>query len=1424
MKLEYELKHGSAAAVQKTLHNMLYVTLVFGADHSAISQMWQTLATAEESDANVCTIFDFLLFTGSRIKHSDILTLGKRVALFVARTSPQLAVDFLMNELSTTTPELKKRSTAASSCYSTKFAQLAGFSNESSGSSGRNSDSFGARSSFSRLLPSQSSFKRLSRGHFAIVLLSSLATEIMHTFLPYYPALLHQVILGIDFSNKVVFEHCRKLLLHFFDYTYHQLDPVVATLDHHATLPLDAYVQFKQEQHQHIRALLVRIHTVRIFLREHAGRPLWANEDLTINTVMIDSVHTLTTIVQLLVDVLALVNDGYWDQGKLQQAWATESLSWALSCPLPHLRTRSYQVYRALHHFVTIDHKVFLDMFESIRKSIFNWNDKSMAIILETLFTLRLMVEHCSASRLLLSHHVFWGTIALLSTDYEQIYAAALDVFIAMFNKINWSERTAQSVFESSIPTKWVPAFSGVAPLVFRGLLSPALAPTCLELLTRFSVMLPDEPIFHPKRNRIVSAITAILPFLCMHYEQHPTSESSTTSINQQYSTTLTNGSSTTSINESKGSILQPSILLLNGLDLDASTTQSTDLSPNDVFYQAAFDDVLAAKSASKGIVLEAPSSGSGPAHSTSPTRPVHPTISAHTARGTSTLRSLLNEQSKLHTQSSGASTHSFSELYLSQIGKDLAEATCHHGTKSATGDNKLRIGQCYFGIACEKLSSQLTLFAEGLANDHVILWGDNYEPISAMSMTALDRMIQNIVAACDRAQFTQLAMVLSNFRTNYKSVDEFLRSFVPSFLSVLFSSQSENLIQTSSNQTSSSQTSSSQNSSIQNSSSQTSSIQNSSQIGTSTTNDHITDSKDVASSSNTPTKPPSNSSSNKERTGENSDFSFVLGYLFQLLEQGPTLYHFITLQCLKYLLSYDSTASSGIIEAQRNVWLESVTRCMYTQLWQPAFSVIDEIVSSNRLTFEHAETASLRPLADSSFSTCHFENRSINSPGNKATHYALDRLFGPMEAGLKSEMVVPSRFFSDVFDIDRGDFNQLSDDQDETIEDHSDDGLFDSTDNTMSSLLSGEESDFSDLTDDGASTSDDQSSASSTRTTGTLRRARDPLRALAEYQASRSSPPGADNVTMRSARAAAAFGQADSDPNNSDSDDADSMLSSFVGGGFQSILDQLGDDDIDGDDDFSFDEDETKLTFGNRSTDIAQMSFEGMVINSIIRWYKYMNDSPDTQQGNRLFLYLPLAWQLCQRIRDDYQFKHYDYSRVVREPKSKKIVRSNEVAGDVLSNPVFNAPISSEEETLFTQVVDSYENKKTPKFHNAFESNRSRLLNAFSERLMDYLVQKKCVEDLYQVAKESKGRGGEREDVQFVYAVTKLNSILISLYQLHGSIQATINTVLDRKIVDEPKQAEFLSTDIEYIEEFFTTLQQLMGEPSSSSSSNQLN
>jgi hypothetical protein len=380
----------------------------------------------------------------------------------------------------------------------------------------------------------------LTRGHFTLVILAQLTYETSQCFREHLPIIFHLAFLGLDYRHVLVYEHCRIILLNVI----HALvvvplaavvlsppSPGSAPSESGGTVPsistttsnssTSSLASPSVEQH---RAFEEGLELER-FLKAHANKQLWTNEDIALKKTEIKSAQQVANLVTSIVSVLKSVGID------LAEAWATQALSWAVNCPSWHISGRSFQIYRALHPSMTRDAQN--DLLECLLRTLATSRRnprESLPQSIEILLTFQSLVKSMSSQKLILFPQLFWAAAALAQSDYEQHFFHASQLLLDLLERINFGDRYVQNVFGASVPKDWHPSFPGLQPLVLRGLFSEPNEVKTVQLLSLLT-LIPYNDLIHPDGgplSRFMTNLLALLPYICANYRSHSSvSESS---------------------------------------------------------------------------------------------------------------------------------------------------------------------------------------------------------------------------------------------------------------------------------------------------------------------------------------------------------------------------------------------------------------------------------------------------------------------------------------------------------------------------------------------------------------------------------------------------------------------------------------------------------------------------------------------------------------------------------------------------------------------------------------------------------------------------------------------------------------------------------------------------------------------------------
>ena len=361
---------------------------------------------------------------------------------------------------------------------------------------------------FDAVMDNVDNFVPPARGHLALVVIAEISFILADEFEADLPLLLHHAFLGLDNSSALVVENCRTLLQNFL--TSMVLQRMRPNAEDNFT---------DSETHRECFDLLE-------YLKSKEERVFWAREDISLHKPHINSAYYLTNVVQKYVGVMEDAVPSFKD-AKLREKWAHEALNWATGCPVMHWRCRSLQIYRSLK--TAPDREKVLDALNILSRSLYaappdrsemtksdslTERDKNFGFVLEIIYTLQAMVDCMDTNRLMFVHQIFWAGVALLYTDFEEMFQAAVILLIKIIDKIDFEDKHVQSVFVTCKPK--IPSLNrlGIQPLVLRGLLSARTEPRSVELLSKLT-SIPLDDVIQPHPTRFITNMLSLLPWLC---------------------------------------------------------------------------------------------------------------------------------------------------------------------------------------------------------------------------------------------------------------------------------------------------------------------------------------------------------------------------------------------------------------------------------------------------------------------------------------------------------------------------------------------------------------------------------------------------------------------------------------------------------------------------------------------------------------------------------------------------------------------------------------------------------------------------------------------------------------------------------------------------------------------------------------------
>ncbi|KAJ3152742.1 Cell morphogenesis protein PAG1 [Geranomyces michiganensis] len=448
---------------------------------SSVSGSAEGLRNGLGDDDNTRAIIDrhtniaveFLLGIGVKKRNPKFVTHAKKVMVYLARTSAcaQL-VDGLIARI---TP---------------KNLVPSGLEDANSGGGGAASDSRPAPIEVAKLqktspqtalymadleqvlvdMPKRPAF---STGQLACVLLVDLAVEVGAALRPHLALLLHVIFVQLDHFITLICEQNRLLLINIIQ----------------STVPRDVAGE--------------HIDTVHAALSLKEGKRLWAYEDVTPKNPDIESQHLLGALVVDVLDLFLVVDP------ELAQTWGETALAWGTSCPVRHVACRSLQIFRTL--MPAFSQRMLGELLQRLANTLADPTEEIQGFALELITTLSAMIDSLDRSRLVMFPQFFWAAIACIHSPHEWEFSEGVVLVEKILQKLDVQDPACRNILLVNLPSKWKGQFSGLQPLLMRGLCSSSTEKHCLRIINSL-VSLEDPALVEPSNSRVLFALLSNLP------------------------------------------------------------------------------------------------------------------------------------------------------------------------------------------------------------------------------------------------------------------------------------------------------------------------------------------------------------------------------------------------------------------------------------------------------------------------------------------------------------------------------------------------------------------------------------------------------------------------------------------------------------------------------------------------------------------------------------------------------------------------------------------------------------------------------------------------------------------------------------------------------------------------------------------------
>jgi len=285
--------------------------------------------------------------------------------------------------------------------------------------------------------------------------------------------LLHVAFLNMDHTSSHVLEQSRLLFINLV----HSLAVKIASKPEH----------------------VLRATNLISVVSEKEGKVMWTHEERDLKTARCNSEADLGILLQRTLDVFL------FNTPDLRQQWASVALTWTTTCPFQHLANRSAQILRALKP--TLMQQMLADILTRLSEMLSSTRDDSQIFALELLITVEHFIDSLENSKLILFPQLFWASVAILQSNIRHEFVRGIKMLSHLLDRIDITDESVRNVLMSNVcflhfyfifislkqpllqlPLDWQPPFTGIQPLVLKGLQaddSDATVAMTIQFLTR---------------------------------------------------------------------------------------------------------------------------------------------------------------------------------------------------------------------------------------------------------------------------------------------------------------------------------------------------------------------------------------------------------------------------------------------------------------------------------------------------------------------------------------------------------------------------------------------------------------------------------------------------------------------------------------------------------------------------------------------------------------------------------------------------------------------------------------------------------------------------------------------------------------------------------------------------------------------------
>ncbi|RDW69544.1 cell morphogenesis protein-like protein PAG1 [Coleophoma cylindrospora] len=461
IELQVDPNGGPTAQSYVLLANLFEITIKCSSVlHNEVQALWQALATGPHA-GNVQVVLDFIMSLCLDRREQNFVEYAKQIVVFLSSTlAGGKVVEFLLMQI---TPKAmipnERRELIPPPPDTGTMPYLA---------------------ELSEALPIGTKQAGFSLGQLSLILLVDLMVSPVQLVPENVPLLLQVVTVLWDHYIPLVQEQAREMLTHLI----HEL--VISRIDDEQTTPTKESIEDFIES-----------------IRRSDPNVIWAYED---SNGKPDEDNKVPSGMEYL--TTQVVRDFEVTYTGIQEQWAKLSLTWATSCPVRHLACRSFQIFRCI--LTSLDQPMLADMLARLSNTIADDDPDVQTFSMEILTTLKTLICKLGSPDLINFPQLFWTTCACLDTINEREFLEAVGMLEELLKKLDLSDPEVRVLLLEGRPARWDGQFTGLQPLVYKGLKSSVCLDLTLKTLNQL-VLLPSDELVGDD-TRILFAVLANFP------------------------------------------------------------------------------------------------------------------------------------------------------------------------------------------------------------------------------------------------------------------------------------------------------------------------------------------------------------------------------------------------------------------------------------------------------------------------------------------------------------------------------------------------------------------------------------------------------------------------------------------------------------------------------------------------------------------------------------------------------------------------------------------------------------------------------------------------------------------------------------------------------------------------------------------------